>query len=689
MRTGTHPTNPTSRAIAAEHLRCAPVGDAPFLVGRGLADITGEAAGCGMLGYGKADQQTEGIHTRQRSRAFVIAQGRDGPRVLLVVNDLPLVFDSVHQEVLRRLRARYGETYTATNTMITATHTHCAPGGYSHHLLYNSNTKGFRPKTFGAVVDGMVEAVARAHDDLAPSRLILSHGELRNASVNRSRTAFDRNPATDRAHFPGAIDPQTTLLRIEREGVTVGAINWFATHNTSMTNQNHLISSDNKGYAAYHWERAVEGLNYLTDLDSPRFVGAFAQTNAGDMSPNLHLRPGSGPTDDEFENTRIIGTRQYDAAAALATLDGTAVTGPIASRAVMVDLAHVTVDRQFTGDGRTHSTSGPAGGSASFAGATVDGPAFPGFSEGRNPWWDWPSRIAYRWSRRLKESQAPKGIVLPGGVINRLLPVVAERVPVQLLRLGPLFLIGIPGEVTITAGLRLRRTVAAIVGAELENVLVAGYSNGYIHYITTPEEYDAQRYEGASTLFGRWELPALAQTAALLATAMQDGTTPPMGAPTADLSHRYRSRQRRVVPDVPPPGLSFGAVVVAPRAAYVPGQRVKVTFVGAHPGNDLHRGGTFLEVQRGEASGWDTIADDGDWATRFLWRRVDRSGSEVTILWDIPEGTVRGRYRIRYGGEAKDASGALHPVTGTSPEFVVSPSVEPQGRNETDQTVNV
>ena len=51
-----------------------------FLVGRGLADITGEAAGCGMLGYGRADQQTEGIHTRQRSRAFVLADGLTAPR---------------------------------------------------------------------------------------------------------------------------------------------------------------------------------------------------------------------------------------------------------------------------------------------------------------------------------------------------------------------------------------------------------------------------------------------------------------------------------------------------------------------------------------------------------------------------------------------------------------------------------
>jgi neutral ceramidase len=659
-----------------------------FLVGRGLADITGEAAGCGMLGYGKADQQTEGIHTRQRSRAFVFAESGDGPRVLLVVNDLPLVFDSVHQEVLRRLRSRYGETYTATNTMITATHTHCAPGGYSHHLLYNSNTKGFRPKTFAALVDGIVEAVGRAHADLTPSRVFLSHGALRNASVNRSRIAFARNPEADRAFFPEAIDPQTTVLRIEREGVTVGAVNWFATHNTSMTNQNHLISSDNKGYASYYWERAVEGVDYLTDLDAPRFVGAFAQTNAGDMSPNLNLRPGSGPTEDQFENTRIIGARQYGAAAALVAEGGVEITPPIAARMVTVDLAHVAVRPQFTGDGHTHSTSGPAGGSASLAGAGVDGPAFPGFREGRNPWWDWPSRIAYRWFGRLRDAQAPKGIVLPGG-INRFLPVVAERAPVQLLRIGPLYLIGIPGEVTITAGLRLRRTVAPLVGADLENVLVAGYSNGYIHYVTTPEEYDAQQYEGASTLFGRWELPAFAQIAALLATALRDDSVPEAGPPTADLSHRYRARPDRTVPDAPPSGLAFGDVVVAPRGIYAVGQRVKVTFVGAHPGNDLHRGGTYLEVQRGEGPRWHTIADDGDWETRFLWSREDTQGSEVTILWDIPDGTAAGTYRIRYSGEARAASGALHAFSGISPAFAVSPA-PPGGSNcETNHTDNV
>jgi neutral ceramidase len=646
---------------------------ATYVVGRGLSDITGEAAECGMLGYGKADQQTKGIHTRQRSRAFIIAESAEGPRVLIVVNDLPLVFDSVHQAVLRRLQSNYGELYTASNTMITATHTHCAPGGYSHHLLYNSNTKGFRPKTFGALIDGMVEAIDRAHRDLASSQLFLAHGELKDASVNRSRVAFDLNPATDRAIFPDAIDPQTTLLRIVRNGRTVGAVNWFATHNTSMTNANRLISADNKGYAGYHWEREVHGLDYLTDPPAdPSFVAAFAQTNAGDMSPNLNLHPGSGPTDDEFENARLIGLRQFEAANALNEEVGRAVEGGVDSRVTYLDMASVTVRPEFSGDLQSHTTSGPAGGSASFAGAWADGPAFPGFREGKNPAFDWPSKVAYAMSAHLRDSQAPKGILMPGGLLNRWLPVVAQRVPVQLLRIGPLYLIGIPGEVTIVAGLRLRRTVAEIVEADIADVLVAGYSNGYIHYVTTPEEYQSQQYEGASTLYGRWELPALQQVAAQLATAMRDRVPVDPGAPTEDLSSRYRKVRQRNGPDATEARTSFGQAVVDARDTYGPRQRVVVVFAAAHPNNGLRRGDTYLRVERLDGDRWRTVQDDGDWSTRFTWQRRRSNCSEVTISWDIAPDTAVGSYRIRYFGDAKDESGSVRPFTGSSRTFTVA-----------------
>lgn len=646
--------------------------DPGYLVGRGVADVTGEPAGVGMMGYGKADQRTAGLHTRLRSRAFVFVHG--DKRLLFVVCDLPMFFESVHRAVLNALAEQYDGLYVEENVILTATHTHCGPGGYSHHLLYNGTTGGFRRKTFEALVSGILDAVERAHADVAPATLTLAHGELHDASANRSKVSFDRNPESDRSFFPRAVDPQTTILGMHRGDRPVGVINWFATHNTSMTNQNRLISSDNKGYAGYLWERVVHGADYLSD-DGLDFVSAFAQTNAGDMSPNLNLQPGSGPTDNQFENARIIGTRQYEAAAKLFAEAETQVVGGLDARFTYIRLSAIDVGPEFTGDGKTHRTGRPAPGAAAFAGAWADGVGFPTFREGRNRLWDAVAKhFWYRVSPRLKDSQSPKAVMVSPAGLNEKLAIVAEQIPVQLLRIGQLYLISIPGEVTITAGLRLRRTVAGIVGAELRNVLVAGYSNGYIHYVTTPEEYDAQQYEGGSTLFGRWELPALQQVFAGLATAMRDGTPVPLGTLPPDYSARHARAPKRAKADAPGNGTAFGDLLRPPRASYRPGEQVSVELVGANPNNNLHHGSTYLEVQREAGSKWQTIADDGDWSTKFHWRASRRGVSTIKITWDIPEDVPTGRYRIVYHGDRATASGSVHAFDSATPAFdVVAP----------------
>ncbi|WP_436994792.1 neutral/alkaline non-lysosomal ceramidase N-terminal domain-containing protein [Streptomyces sp. enrichment culture] len=648
-------------------------GAGSYLVGRGIADATGEVAEVGMMGYGRTDQQAQGLHNRLRARAFVIADrapdGSAGERVALVVVDSPMIFSSVHRAVLRALDERYGGLYNARNTMITATHTHAGPGGYSHHLLYNITTLGFHAKTFDAVVRGITEAVGRAHADLAPAELSLSRGELRGASVNRSRAAFDRNPADVKAHFPDATDPLTTLLRIERQGRLVGAVNWFATHCTSMSGDNRLVSADNKGYAAYHWEREVAGADYLAG-DAPEVIAAFAQTNAGDMSPNLGLEPPTTPED--FERTRANGLRQYEAAARQLERPGTRLSGGVDSRLVYVDLSDVTVEPEFTGDGRTHRTAKPAVGAAMAAGSTEDGPAFPGFSEGENPFWDAVSHsVLYTVSPELRDAHAPKAIAVPIGEMNRIYPWVQEIVPVQLVRIGRLYLIGVPGEVTIAAGLRLRRTVAEVTGAGLDDVLVAGYANSYFHYLTTPEEYDAQHYEGGSTLFGRWQLPAVQQVSAELARAMRDGRALPTGPEPPDLSAAPLALQPPIVLDAPQIGRSFGDVLTQPRESYRSGERVTAVFAGAHPGNDLHRGSTYLRVERYEGGVWRTVADDGDWSTAFRWERDGIAASKVTVTWDVPAGAEPGRYRVRYHGDAKPLVGGARSFSGTTRTFTV------------------
>lgn len=631
-------------------------------VGRGIADITGEAADCGMLGYGKVEQRTAGIHLRLRSRAFVFDDG--GARVLLVVAELPLPMQNVTDEVLRRLAKSYGDTYCAQNTVITATHTHAGPGGYCGHLLYNLSTSGFRPATFGAIVDGIVESVRYAHDDLAPAEVMLSHGELHDASRNRSPSAFDRNPLADRAFYPDRIDPLTTLVRIDRGTGPVGAIHFFATHGTSMTNRNLLISGDNKGFAAYHWERVRCGADYLAG--QPGFISAFAQTNPGDMSPHVAGPIGYGPgtADAERDQTRQIGLAQF--ADAVAQLDtGTPIGTGVESRFTYLDLSAVRVRGEYTPDGREHRTGRPMIAASMFAG-TDEGEGFRGFRQGQNPFWDSISRIFYRVVGPARSVQKPKGLVVPVRLLNRLQPFIQEVVPVHLVRIGRLYLLCIPGEPTIVAGLRLRRTVAAIVGAELNDVLCVGYSNAYIHYVTTPEEYLEQRYEGGSTLFGRWELPALMQTAAGLAEAMRDGRpVPPAPGPPA---HRPRSWLR----SPPADRGSFGAVLAGPGGPHRRGEAVEATFVSAYPNNDLHRTRTFLEVVRVEGDRWVRVADDGDWSTTFRWQREGRAGSRVHIRWDIPGDAVPGQYRIVHHYTTRDTRGRLEPFVTSTQEFTVA-----------------
>ena len=590
-------------------------------IGRAVADITGEPWGVGMMGYGMPDQWTRGILTRQYARAFVFDDGSE--QVVHVVADIAMFFQAAVTEILARLSAAFGDRYTARNVVLTATHTHCGPGGHGRHVLYNITTAGFHPRTFERLVAGVVDAIVRAHDDARPSVATVTRGHLTGASTNRSRIAFDRNPAADREPFPDAIDPLMTLLRVERDDRLVGAISWFPVHNTSMSNRSTLISSDNKGWAAYAWEQEGD------DAQTPKasLVMSFAQTNAGDISPNLAGRAGHGPTDDQRENTRIIGERQLSAARALAAEPGEDVAALLQSRMTFVDLAHRT------------TTDGPTGRAvlgASFAAGTTDGEGSPLFRRGRNN--PIPQRISewiYDRFPRLRDSQAPKDLLIPVGALGW----AQEHLPVQLVRIGGLYLVCLPIEVTVTAGLRLRQAVAAVMSTGVEHVIVQGYANGYAHYLTTPEEYDVQEYEGGSTIFGRQQLPAFAEIVTGLAEAMRDGRPVDAGEPPPP--HRCWWN----APTGSPRLERSQPIEVSSAPESVPrGWTARVEVAADHPNRVIRP--TYLLVERKTETGWDVVADDSSLDTSITWHRRGRHW-DATITWRAGE---PGTYRIAYVG---------------------------------------
>lgn len=50
----------------------------------------------------------------------------------------------------------------------------------------------------------------------------------------------------------------TQMQFIDADDKPLGAINWFAVHPTSMNNTNHLVSSDNVGYASILFENMMD-----------------------------------------------------------------------------------------------------------------------------------------------------------------------------------------------------------------------------------------------------------------------------------------------------------------------------------------------------------------------------------------------------------------------------------------------
>lgn len=649
-------------AAAAEP--CADTTD--YRVGAGIADITGPAGGLGMMGYAMPWQTTGGIHTRLWARAFVIESPCNGGRLAFVSADVGLLTQAVTRRVLDRLGSELGPRFDARNVILSATHTHSGPGAYSHYTLYNLSTFGFSEQNTAAVVDGITAAIVRAQAALTPATLRLAAGPVADTGINRSPPAYARNPAAERARYASDTDTTMTVLRVDAaDGAPLGMISWFPVHATSMGNDNLLISGDNKGFASYVFERRMEA-----DPSAPRpFVAAFAQSHEADVSPNIFGgTDGGGP--DDFASTALSGGKQFAAAWALWEGATTRVRGPVESRATMVRMSAVAIEPAFA-DGTAHTTCPAAIGMSMYAGAEDGrGVGYEGFTCAP------PDGLVERAVCALREDacQAPKPVALTMGSKDP--PWSPDVLPFTLARVGSLAIAAVPFEMTTMAGRRLlaqvRETLAPL---GVEQVVIAGLANAYAGYVVTAEEYAAQHYEGASTHFGPWTLAAVQQTFAGLAAALRDGR-PAEPGPAPRVFEPW-SWQLGVLFDAVPPGTAIGAVERDAAPSYRRGETASARFWGGHPQHDLQLGDTFLEIQRQTADGWQTVARDRDWETRFRWER-DRClptlmCSLVTVEWDIPADAVPGTYRIRHDGHWKPlATRTVEPYEAYSRTFEVT-----------------
>jgi neutral ceramidase len=521
-----------------------------YRAGFAKRDITIFDPELALFGWGCDTHRARGVTLPLFARAMVLDDGAQ--RLAYVVCDLGMISESLRDGVVRALHAR-DPGWTDDNVLLTATHTHSGPSGYSSYLL--PSLAG--PGRSDAVRDALVREITRTIEEAAarrePARLWL-HDEWVPVSepvaFNRSIDAFNRNcdatPVTSE-RSDEAVDRTMRVLRVDAvDGRPLGLVSWFAVHGTSVHADHEAIHGDNKGYAAKLLEERMAE-------HADGFVAAFAQESAGDVSPNYREHRGRGRTvgryDDDDESARFAGAIQarYAAAAwSAAPRRGRELEGALTVRFRREDFFDFEADPRFVGEptSREDLTTHPPLLGVSFTFGTREGPGPLRSLQVAHPALERGYRVAYggeraagglhvallppdRWSmaQRMVASLA-----LPflssrtrrayAQIVRRSASTywVPRHLPFQLVRIGALAIAAMPHEVTTQAGRRIRKALTTSLGSD-GPVVVSAYSNAYCGYLTTPEEYDARCYEGAMNLYGRASLAAVITALARLARA--------------------------------------------------------------------------------------------------------------------------------------------------------------------------
>uniref|UniRef100_A0A8C5GCI8 Neutral ceramidase n=1 Tax=Gouania willdenowi TaxID=441366 RepID=A0A8C5GCI8_GOUWI len=671
----------------------------PYLIGAGRADCTGPPADVPLMGYASTEQVAAGIHTRLYSRAFIIDDGKQ--RVVFVTADVGMISQRLRLEVLRALQVKYGSLYGRDNVLLSGTHTHCGPAGYFQYTLFMITSKGYIKAAIQPLVEGIVRSIDIAHRNMRPGRIYRSRGELQESSLNRSPHSYANNPKDERLRYDSNTDKQVVVLKFtDQDGDGIGMLSWFAVHAVSMNYTNRMISSDNMGYASYLLE---QDKNPGELPGQGGFVAGFSSSNLGDVSPNIKgprcmntglpcdylnsscpvggtkMCKAFGPGEDMFESTRIIGHNIYLKAKELYSNAVEEVTGSVQSAHQWVNMTDVTVQINET---HTARTCKPALGH-SFAAGTTDGGGDLNFTQGAvegDPFWDGiRDALVGPPSNETQECHHPKPILFSTGEMNWPLPWHPQIVDVQIITIGSVAIVAIPGEMTTMSGRRLREAVTQELQSEgsfLDSeVVIAGLSNIYTHYITTYEEYQVQRYEGASTIFGPHTLSAyLLKYRGLAKAIAQDRVSELPSGPEPPF---FEENLFNLLPAAPvdrkPENSSFGDVLEEVYPVYRPvrgrrspsGRRFRTLSFTSF----LDKTFVTVEIFDNRTKTWEVIHTDASWETRFHWLKGSGQQSNATVEWFIPPTAPRGSYRIQHFGHFKGRKNFLNfiqPYNGSS-----------------------
>jgi neutral ceramidase len=635
---------------------------APIEVGVGRADIT-PPTGYVMMGWVRSDGRIQGAHTRLYARVIVLKQGNR--KLALVSEDLNGIPGGMMKQAADADR---DIGFSERNVLDSASHTHAAPTSMYNFSTYNSvfmtlnsptdfDLQGkLDPQLYAFQVRRLALAIRRANADLGPGAIGWGGVNIDDLTQNRSIEAhlYDRG-----IHLPygqgladmdplgrlRTIDPEGHVLRVDRvqgtRRIPLGVWSTFANHGTVNKYQFTFYNEDHHGAATQGVEKAIRRAGKVPAGQD--VVTVYGNSDEGDMSSGLNR---DGPAAADY-----VG--KVESAAFLSAWRD---AGKHMQRQPAFDWRWTRMC--FCGQ---MTAAGPVDDQGQFGLAE-----FTGSEEGRGPLYD----ITHQ---PLEGQHLPVGTGPQGDKEQTPIPLdIPKAVPMMALRVGDRVIASVPGEMTEEMGYRVRQAVVAAAGASsgVKGAVIAGLANEYADYFTTPEEYDAQHYEGAATVYGRASSVALQEMLVTLTGDLVGNKPAPAPysfdptngvSPAADPFSTGAAKGTIAAQPLTPVGR-----LAHPEFSWTGGQRgfdrpLDTAFIriqrrvavkvrpSVQPGSRPHRkrkrrrhgapafAGAVKVIHR-----WKTV--DSDLGLNTLWK-VDSDG-RYTARWEVPLGATAGQYRF-------------------------------------------
>jgi hypothetical protein len=424
------------------------------------------------LGYEPRHALFQAVHDPLYGRAVALD---DGATQVMVIAADAIGFSnailgpgrSFTAEVRQRVQQQTG--VPAAHVLLASSHAHSTPETIDLRRLLDTPAAA---AWLEVLIDQLASAAAMAFRQRRPCTLKAGKGQVQGLSHNRRILGPDgkvmqrslQTPALVRENL-GLIDPETgVLLLVDADSRSCTVLANFACHPVTVQVQPQ-VSADYPGVAMALVEQCVP--NCLNSL--------FLQGACGNINP---VRNTTG-FDDVQRYGLMLGGEVVKLAAQCSAPEYPASPTRLA---VAAETCYLPV--------RALPPRGPAQQAYDEAAAQLAAAQ------------DEPAQAEWRRKQRVAEEAL---ILIDRGTA----PIPAE---VQVVRIGDMALVALPGEPFVELGLEIKRRAVA------PHTLVVGYANDWIGYLTTPQAWDEGGYEVSA---GPWTRAAPEGSAQLVETALR------------------------------------------------------------------------------------------------------------------------------------------------------------------------